>query len=162
MNRFPQPQSHRHWMQEALSEAASAGQAGEVPVGALIVDPHDHVLARAQNRRERDQDPTAHAEILALRAAGSLRQDWQLLGCRLYVTLEPCLMCAAALTQARLLSVIYGTEDPKAGGLGGALNLLESRATFHKPQVIGGVCERECRVLLHQWFKDLRSLKSVD
>lgn len=154
-----QGHTHQDWMQVALSEAGAAGAAGEVPVGAVIVDSQERLISTGQNRRERDKDPTAHAEIVALRQAGQRRQDWQLQGCRLYVTLEPCPMCAAALAQARLLAVVYGTEDPKAGALGSVLNLLESPATFHRPQVMGGVCEQQCRALLHQWFNDLRQEK---
>ena len=153
-----QRQTHQDWMSLALGEAQAAGLAGEVPVGAVVVDPSGHWVTSSQNRRERDQDPTAHAEVLALRQAGQILGDWQLKGCRLYVTLEPCPMCAAAITQARLGSVIYGAEDPKAGALGSVLNLLDSPATFHRPQVIGGICERDCRVLLHQWFRELREL----
>ena len=155
-------QTHQDWMSLALVEAEAAGHAGEVPVGAVVVDPYGHWVTSSQNRRERDRDPTAHAEVLALRQAGQIVGDWQLKGCRLYVTLEPCPMCAAAITQARLGSVIYGAEDPKAGALGSVLNLLDSPATFHRPQVIGGICERDCRVLLHQWFRALRELGGAE
>jgi tRNA(adenine34) deaminase len=108
------------------------------------------------NRRERDRDPTAHAEILALRQAGQRLGDWQLQGCRLYVTLEPCPMCAGAISQSRLAQVIYGADDPKAGALGSVLNLPASAASFHCPEVIGGVCEAECRRLLQEWFSRRR------
>lgn len=143
-------------MQLALDQARLAGEAGEVPVGAVIVTPQDQILAAAGNRRERDQDPTAHAEILVLRQAGQIQQDWQLNGCRLYVTLEPCAMCAAAIAQARIAMVIYGADDPKAGAVRSVLNLFASGVLFHQPQVIGGLREQECRDLLLQWFHHLR------
>jgi tRNA(adenine34) deaminase len=117
-------QRHRAWMQLALEEARQAGEAGEVPVAALVVGPGEELLALSGNRRERDRDPTAHAEILALRQAGQRLGDWQLQGCRLYVTLEPCPMCAGAISQSRLAQVIYGADDPKAGALRSVLTCL--------------------------------------
>ncbi|MEN9260802.1 MAG: nucleoside deaminase [Thermostichus sp. HHBFW_bins_43] len=160
----PQPQGrdpwqgHRAWMQLALEEATRAGAAGEIPVAALVVGPGEQLLALSGNRRERDRDPTAHAEILALRQAGQRLGNWQLLGCRLYVTLEPCPMCAGAISQARLALVIYGADDPKAGALRSVLNLPDSKASFHRPEVMGGVCEAECRQLLQRWFLGLRGI----
>jgi len=151
--------SHREWMQLALDQARLAGESGDVPVGALIVDPQDRLIAQAGNRREQDRDPTAHAEILALRQAGALRQDWQLQGCRLYVTLEPCPMCAGAIAQARIATVIYGADDLKAGALRSVLNLFNTPAIFHQPQVIGGIMEAECRQILIRWFERLRQLE---
>jgi len=153
-------QRHRAWMQLALREAEQAGEAGEVPVAALVVGPGEELLALSSNRRERDRDPTAHAEILALRQAGQRLGDWQLQGCRLYVTLEPCPMCAGAISQSRLAQVIYGADDPKAGALRSVLNLPASAASFHCPEVIGGVCEAECRRLLQQWFCRRRGIPS--
>ncbi len=143
-------------MQLALDQARLAGEAGEVPVGAVIVSPRDQLITQAGNRRERDRDPTAHAEILALRQAGAIRQDWQLNQCRLYVTLEPCPMCAGAIAQARIAMVIYGADDPKAGAVRSVLNLFNSTAIFHQPQVMGGVMEQECCEILSQWFEKLR------
>ncbi len=153
-------QTHRYWMRLALAAAQEAGEAGEIPVGAVVVGPGEELLALSGNRRERDRDPTAHAEILALRQAGQRLGDWQLLGCRLYVTLEPCPMCAGAISQSRLAQVIYGADDPKAGALRSVLNLPASAASFHSPEVIGGVCEAECRQLLQQWFLRLRGIPS--
>lgn len=147
---------HRFWMQVALAQAKLAGSAGEVPVGAVILSPTGQVLAATGNRRERDQDPTAHAEILALRQAGQAIGDWQLKQCRLYVTLEPCPMCAGAIGQARLQQIVYGADDPKAGALGSVINLLSGSGSFHQPEVIAGVCEAECRTLLLDWFRRLR------
>lgn len=151
-------QIHRAWMQLTLEEAARAGEAGDIPVAASVVGPGERLLALSGNRRERDRDPTAHAEILALRQAGQQLGDWQLLGCRLYVTLEPCPMCAGAISQSRLAQVIYGADDPKAGALRSVLNLPACDASFHCPEVIGGVCEAECRQLLQQWFLRLRGI----
>lgn len=153
-------QVHRAWMQLALETAQAAGEAGEIPVAALVVGPGEELLALSGNRRERDRDPTAHAEILALRQAGQRLGDWQLWGCRLYVTLEPCPMCAGAISQSRLAQVIYGADDPKAGALRSVLNLPACSASFHSPEVIGGVCEAECRQLLLQWFSHLRGIPS--
>jgi tRNA(adenine34) deaminase len=106
---------HRQWMSQAIALAQSAGDAGEVPVGAVIVDADNNLVAAAENRRERDKDPTAHAEILALRAAGQALQTWHLNNCTLYVTLEPCPMCAGAIVLARLGLLVYGVDDPKTG-----------------------------------------------
>lgn len=143
-------------MQVALEQSYLAGAAGEVPVGAVIVANSDQLIAATGNRRERDRDPTAHAEILALRQAGSVLNTWQLKHCRLYVTLEPCAMCAAAIAQARVAMVIYGADDVKAGAVRSVLNLFGSDAIFHKPHVLGGVMEQECRESLIHWFERLR------
>ncbi|MBD0336764.1 MAG: nucleoside deaminase, partial [Cyanobacteria bacterium Co-bin13] len=113
---------HRHWMRRALELAEAAGQAGEVPVGAVVVGPANQLIAEAANRRERDHDPTAHAEILALRQAGQVLGSWHLNDCTLYVTLEPCPMCAGALIQSRLGLLVYGTDDAKAGAVRTVLN----------------------------------------
>ncbi len=148
--------SHQDWMQLALDQARLAGAAGEIPVGAVVVDPQRGLMAAAGNRRERDHDPTAHAEILALRQAGQIRGDWQLIQCRLYVTLEPCPMCAAAISQARVDHVIYGADDPKAGALRSVLNLPAGPGCFHQPIVMGGICAEACQAILWEWFAQLR------
>ncbi|MGK7909899.1 MAG: tRNA adenosine(34) deaminase TadA [Synechococcus sp.] len=148
--------SHQTWMRRAIALAEAAGKAGEIPVGALVVDGRGQLLAEGSNRRERDRDPTAHAEIVVLRKAGVVLQDWQLTDCTLYVTLEPCPMCASALSQARIARVVYGADDPKAGAIRSVLNLPASAALFHQPEAIGGVLEQECRQLLQQWFQQLR------
>src|ERR687885_2980793 len=108
---------HRHWMSCAIALAQSADDAGEVPVGAVVVGAHNNLIAAAENRRERDKDPTAHAEILALRAAGQALQTWHLNNCTLYVTLEPCPMCAGAIVLARLGLLVYGADEPKTGAI---------------------------------------------
>jgi tRNA(adenine34) deaminase len=148
--------NHRRWMQRALELAEQAGEAGEVPVGALIVDQNDQVIAEAENRRERDRDPTAHAEVLALRQAGLTLQDWHLNQCTLYVTLEPCPMCAGAIGLARLGLLVYGADDPKAGAIRTVLNIPDSAASNHRLTVLGGILESACREQLQIWFHDRR------
>lgn len=147
---------HRRWMERAIALAQTAGEAGEVPVGAVIVDPQGDAIAEAENRRERDHDPTAHAEVLALRQAGQYLQDWHLNQCTLYVTLEPCPMCAGAIVLSRLGTLIYGADDPKAGAVRSVLNLPDSRCSNHRLQVIGGILESSCRQQLQAWFAQRR------
>lgn len=148
--------THYRWMSRALELAEAAGQAGEVPVGAVIVGPDGTCLAEGENRRERDHDPTAHAEIVALRLAGQAQGRWYLKNCQLYVTLEPCPMCAGAILQGRVQSLIYGSDDLKAGGIFGAINLPHSPAAHHKLEVIGGILAEPARQQLQQWFRDRR------
>ncbi|MCS6812384.1 MAG: tRNA adenosine(34) deaminase TadA [Cyanobacteria bacterium] len=150
---------HRYWMQQALILAAEAGRAGEVPVGAIVVTANNQLLAQASNRRERDHDPTAHAEILALRMAGQALHNWHLNDCTLYVTLEPCPMCAGAILLARLGLLVFGASDPKTGAIRSVLNLPESRCSFHYLNVLSGVMEAECREQLQAWFAQRRQDK---
>ena len=145
--------THRRWMIRALELAEVAGKAGEVPVGAVIVGPEDELVAEVANRRERDQDPTAHAEILALRAAGQALKSWRLHHCTLYVTLEPCPMCAGAIIQARLSLLVYGADDPKTGAVRSVLNLPDSACSNHHLPVLGGILESACRQQLQAWFQ---------
>ena len=149
--------THYRWMSRAIALAAAAGEAGEVPVGAVIVDTAGEVLAEAENRRQREGDPTAHAEILALRQAGRSLGTWQLQPCTLYVTLEPCPMCSGAIVQARLGLLVYGTDDPKTGAVRTVLNLPDSAASNHRLPVIGGILEATCRQQLQSWFAAQRS-----
>ncbi len=149
-------QTHRHWMQRALTLAAEAGQQGDVPVAALIVDANGHLIAAAANRRHRDRDPTAHAEILALRQASTTLRRWHLTDCTLYVTLEPCPMCAGAIILSRLRLLVYGADDPKAGAIRSVLNLPDSLASNHSLPVLSGVLQAPCRDLLQQWFQQRR------
>ncbi len=144
-------------MTRALELAEAAGDAGDVPVGAVIVDASGQMLVEAQNRRERDHDPTAHAEVLALRAAGRSLQNWHLNGCTLYVTLEPCPMCAGALILARLGLLVYGADDLKAGAIRSVLNVPDSAASNHRLPVLGGILESACRQQLQNWFHDRRN-----
>jgi tRNA(adenine34) deaminase len=144
--------THRRWMEEAIALAQAAGEAGEVPVGAVIVDSSGVAIAKAENRRERDHDPTAHAEVLALRAAGQQLESWHLNGCTLYVTLEPCPMCAGAVILARLGCIVYGADDPKAGAVRSVMNLPDGPCSNHQLLVIGGILELACREQLQDWF----------
>lgn len=143
-------------MIRSLELAEAAGKAGDVPVGAVLVSADNQLLAEAENRRERDRDPTAHAEILALRAAGQRLQTWHLNDCTLYVTLEPCPMCAGALVLARLGLLVYGADDPKAGAIRTVLNVPDSAASNHRLPVLGGILESACRQQLREWFNDRR------
>jgi tRNA(adenine34) deaminase len=118
----------------------------------VVVGPDGEAIAEAENRRERNHDPTAHAEILALRAAGNRLQNWHLNNCTLYVTLEPCPMCAGALILARLGHLVYGADDPKAGAVRTVLNLPDSACSNHRLLVTGGILEADCRQQLQNWF----------
>ncbi|MFY9933849.1 MAG: tRNA adenosine(34) deaminase TadA [Streptosporangiaceae bacterium] len=139
-------------MRLALTEAAAAAGTGDVPVGAVIVDDAGTVIARAANRREADGDPTAHAEILAIRQAAQAVGSWRLTGLTLAVTLEPCTMCAGAVTLARLGRLVYGATDPKAGAAGSLWDVLRDRRLNHHPEVIGGVLAGECAAVLDDFF----------
>jgi tRNA(adenine34) deaminase len=149
-------------MRLALAEAAEAAEAAgvgppvtgpaDVPVGAVILDEAGSVIARARNRRELDTDPTAHAEIVAIRQAAQTLGRWRLTGLTLVVTLEPCTMCAGAVTVSRLARVVYGAEDPKAGAVGSLWDVLRDTRLNHQPEVIGGVLAAECGALLRDFF----------
>lgn len=147
---------HCDRMRRSLELAQQAGEAGEVPVGAIVVR-DDTIIAEAENRRERDRDPTAHAEVLALRQAGQVLQTWHLNDCTLYVTLEPCPMCAGAIVLARLGLLVYGADDPKAGAVRTVLNLPDSPASNHRLGVLGGILEAPCRAQLQEWFRQRRN-----
>jgi len=145
-------------MREALAEAAISGPGrGEVPVGAVVLDPAGAVLARAHNQRESDADPTAHAEIVAIRAAGHALRSWHLDGCTLVVTLEPCTMCAGAVVAARIARVVYGAADPKAGAAGSLWDVLRDRRLNHRAEVVGGILAAECGAILQQFFAQRRA-----
>ncbi len=150
---------HRQWMIRALELAEKAGDAGEVPVGAVIVSADGNLIAEGENRKERNNDPTAHAEILALRSAGQAMQDWHLNECTLYVTLEPCPMCAGAIALARLRLLVYGVDDPKTGAIRTVANIPDSACSNHRLPVISGILESACRQHLQSWFAQ-RRLKS--
>jgi len=151
-------------MRLALAQAVQAGQElaaseertgtglDDVPVGAVILDEAGTVLARARNRREADRDPTAHAEMVAIRQAARAVGNWRLTGLTLVVTLEPCTMCAGAVTLARLGRLVYGAEDPKAGAVGSLWDVLRDRRLNHRPEVIGGVLAQECGAVLRELF----------
>ncbi|MCB5181161.1 tRNA adenosine(34) deaminase TadA [Streptomyces antimicrobicus] len=144
----------REAMRLALGEAAKAVPAGDVPVGAVVLDPGGQVLATGYNEREAVGDPTAHAEVLAIRRAAAKLGEWRLPGCTLVVTLEPCVMCAGALVQSRLARVVYGAGDEKAGAAGSLWDLVRDRRLNHRPEVIRGVLEDECSALLTRFFRD--------
>jgi tRNA(adenine34) deaminase len=137
-------------MRLALAEAAAAGD--DVPVGAVIIDPAGQVIAAAHNRREHAGDPTAHAEILAIRAAAAHLGTWRLSGCTLVVTLEPCTMCAGAAVLARVERIVYGAVDPKAGAVGSLWDVVRDRRLNHRPEVIASVLADECGALLTEFF----------
>lgn len=136
----------------ALDEARAAGARGEVPVGAVVTDADGAVLARAGNRVEELADPTAHAELLALRAASAARGEPRLSDCDLFVTLEPCAMCAAAIALFRLRRVVFGAYDPKGGGVEHGPRIFDQPTTHHRPEVVGGVAESEAAALLRDFF----------
>lgn len=147
---------HRKWMRQALRLSQLAGEAGEVPVGAVIIDSSQNMIAEGVNRKQRDNDPTAHAEILAIREATRRLQSWRLHECSLYVTLEPCPMCAGAIVQARVGRLIYGVDDPKTGAIRTVANIPDSAASNHHLSVIGGILESDCRSELQTWFANRR------
>jgi tRNA(adenine34) deaminase len=150
---------HEQAMAVALAEARAAESHGDVPIGAAIYR-EGELLARAGNERELRKDPTAHAEVLAIRAAAERLGGWRLPGAVLYVTLEPCAMCAGAIVLARIPTVVFGTADPKAGAAGSVLDVLAEPALNHRPQVIRGVREEECASLLREFFSAKRSSAS--
>ncbi len=150
------PVNDEFWMKKALRLAEKAALRGEVPVGALIVK-EGQLLSQAFNRREELHSTLGHAEILAMHRASEKLQSWRLLGCTLYVTLEPCLMCAGALLQSRIPRLVYGTKDPKGGAVSSLYTVLEDTRLNHQVQVTSGVCEREAGFLLSRFFKELRS-----
>jgi tRNA(Arg) A34 adenosine deaminase TadA len=140
----------------ALSEARAAAARGEVPVGAVVLAPDGVVLAQAGNRAEADHDASAHAELLAMRMAANALGSPRLIGCDLYVTLEPCPMCASAASLFRVRRVIFGAYDPKGGGVEHGARVFDASSCLHRPEVIGGVREREAGALLRDFFKSRR------
>ncbi len=143
---------YEQWMAEALEVAASAAVGGDVPVGAVLVDPSGTVVATGGNAREATGDPTAHAEILALRAGAAMTSGWRLEGHTLVVTLEPCTMCAGALVLARISRLIYGAPDPKAGAVGSLWDVVRDRRPNWRPEVVSGVLAEECGAVLRDFF----------
>jgi tRNA(adenine34) deaminase len=144
-----------HFMRLAIREATRAGEHGDVPVGAVIVR-EGEVIGAGHNERELRQDPTAHAETLALREAARHQRSWRLLDTVLYVTLEPCAMCAGAIVLGRIPRVVYGTADPKAGAAGSVLDVLAEPRLNHRPEVQGGLLAEECAALLVDFFSSRR------
>jgi tRNA(adenine34) deaminase len=148
--------AHKTPMERALALARAATAAGEVPVGAVIVGPDGKVLAEAANRTESERDPTAHAELLAIRTAAKKLGQARLVGCDLYVTLEPCPMCAQAIAFARLRRLYYGAADPKGGGVDHGPRIFAQPTTHHRPEIYGGIAEREAGELLRAFFRERR------
>jgi tRNA(adenine34) deaminase len=146
---------HQDWMRIALSQAQMALKQGEVPIGAVIVN-KGHVVAAAHNEKELRKDPTAHAEILAIRRATEVLGVWRLTDASLYVTLEPCPMCAGAIIQSRIKQLVYGTMDLKGGAVGSVINILDNNLWNHRVDVVAGVLENECSDILKSFFKKLR------
>lgn len=151
---------HDYWMREALAEAAKAKALGEVPIGAVVVRAGE-VIGRGHNLRETAADPTAHAEMIAIREASAALNAWRLLDCTLYVTLEPCPMCAGAIVQGRVPTVVFGASDPKAGCAGTLMNLLQEPRFNHRVEVIPSVLEAECARELTEFFRGLRRSKGT-
>lgn len=143
----------------ALAEAEQALDTGDVPVGAVVLGPDGVQVAAGRNEREASGDPTAHAEVLALRAAARTIGQWRLTGCTLVVTLEPCTMCAGALVLARVDRLVYGAADPKAGAAGSLWDVVRDRRLNSRPEVVAGVLEDECAALLRQFFEQRRPLR---
>jgi tRNA(adenine34) deaminase len=160
---FPPPmpsQRRAVWdalMGMALHEATHALASGDVPVGAIVVGPDGRLVGVGRNRREETGDPTAHAEVLALRQAALSTGRWRLEGCRLVVTLEPCVMCAGALVAARVQRLVLGAWDPKAGATGSVWDLVRDQAANHSVEVVGGVRETECSAMLRAFFESHRT-----
>lgn len=150
-------ETHARFMRVALEEADRAAQHGDVPIGCVIVDGDGQELARGENRRELDQDPTAHAEIVALRAAAERVGHWRIENATLYVTLEPCPMCAGALVNARVPRVVYGAADPKAGAVDTLFGIGRDARLNHRFEVSGGVLADECAERLRAFFAKLRA-----
>ncbi|MCP9447591.1 MAG: tRNA adenosine(34) deaminase TadA [Nitrospira sp.] len=145
----------RHFMRLALDLARSAPAAGEIPIAAALVH-EEKVLASAHNLRESRQDPTAHAELLAIRKAADRLRTWRLTDSTLYVTLEPCLMCAGAIIQARIARLVFGAWDPKAGACGSLFDIPSERRLNHRVEVLGGLLEEECQAILQSFFRAKR------
>ena len=145
---------HAEWMLLALTEARSALVSDDVPVGAIVVDAAGTVIGRGRNERERHQDPTLHAEVVAIRQAAEHTGDWHLTDCTLIVTLEPCVMCAGAILAARVPTVVFGAWDAKAGAVGSVYDVLRDRRLNHRVEVFAGVNDAECGKILREFFDD--------
>jgi tRNA(adenine34) deaminase len=149
-------QTHEPYMRMALEEARKAGELDEVPVGAVLVSACGEILATAHNRTIAEQDPTAHAEILALRIAAGKLRNYRLLNTTLYVSIEPCVMCAGALVHARVERLVFGAPDPKWGAAGSLFNAVADQRMNHRIEVISGMCATECRELMQAFFRSKR------
>jgi tRNA(adenine34) deaminase len=148
------------WMRQALEQAERAARRGEIPVGAVVVR-QGEIIGEGHNRRETDNDPLAHAELLAIRQAARAVGNWRLVGCTIYVTLEPCAMCAGALVNSRVERLVFGTRDPKAGFCGSLGDLVTDERLNHRLEVAEGVMAEDCARLLQEFFATLRSQRPV-
>lgn len=151
-----QYEEDERWMALALEQAQLAADKGEVPVGAVVIH-GEKVIAKTHNLRESNKDPLAHAELLAIAAAAQLLGRWRLIECTLFVTLEPCPMCAGAIVNSRLDRIVYGTGDPRAGACGTIFNIVEDERLNHRAEVVRGVLKEPCSQILSKFFKDLRA-----
>ena len=143
------------YMLEALKEASLAASEDEVPIGCVIVKDGE-IIAKAHNQRDKTNNPLGHAEVLAIKKASEILKDWQLVNCELYVTIEPCLMCAGAIIQSRIKRVIYGAPDLKGGAFGSSINVLDASNINHRPEIVKGVLESECSQIIKDYFKSKR------
>ena len=143
------------FMKEALKEAELARLEDEVPIGCVIVK-DDQIIARSHNQRDKSHNPLGHAETLAIKKASEVVNDWQLVDCELYVTIEPCIMCSGAIIQSRIKRVVYGAPDIKGGAFGSSINILEASNINHRPEVVKGVLEKECADIIKNYFKSKR------
>ena len=143
------------YMLEALKEASLAALEDEVPIGCVIVKDGE-IIAKAHNQRDKTNNPLGHAEVLAIKKASEILKDWQLVNCELYVTIEPCLMCAGAIIQSRIKRVIYGAPDLKGGAFGSSINVLDASNINHRPEIVKGVLESECSQIIKDYFKSKR------
>ena len=143
------------YMLEALKEAELAKLEDEVPIGCVIVK-DDQIIARTHNQREVTNNPLGHAETLAIKKASEVLNDWQLVNCDLYVTIEPCIMCGGAIIQSRIRKVIYGAPDLKGGAFGSSINILDAQNINHRPEIVKGILEEECTKIIKDYFKSKR------
>lgn len=157
---FKEVVMHIKYMKEALKQAKLAYQIEEVPIGCVIVY-QDKIIARAYNKRNLKKNTLAHAELIAIEKASKVMKDWRLEDCTMYITLEPCQMCAGAIVQARIKQVVIGSMNPKAGCAGSVLNLLQMKEFNHQVEVVTGVLEEECSEMLKGFFKELRKKASI-
>ncbi|MBN1823925.1 MAG: tRNA adenosine(34) deaminase TadA [Endomicrobiales bacterium] len=148
--------NNEYFISQALAEARKAAKTGEVPVGAVIVR-DDRIIARGRNKNIAKNDPTAHAEMEAMRAASKKLSNYRLNGCKLYVTIEPCAMCAGAMVWARISEVVFGANDPKAGACGSVFNIVYNKKLNHRVKITGGVLEKQCRSLIRRFFEKRRA-----
>ena len=146
------------YMKAALREAKKAELIDEVPIGCVIVK-DDKIISRAHNMRETKQNPMGHAELIAIDKAAKKLKSWRLEGCDIYVTLEPCIMCSGAIIQSRINKIYFGAYDPKGGGLGSSINVLDAKNINHHPEVIGGILQEECSSIISNYFKNKRQKK---